>query len=109
MKNIQKDWKEIGFVPRKFSNELWEEFRSLCNLFFERLKSGYQKINEEEEKSLKKKDKFIKGIEKLEIPLRPKPLNLFLMVFGRNTIFLGRYLAIPTPKTLNHLKRNSFP
>ena len=48
MKNIQKDWKSIGFIPRKLSDQLWEEFSSKCNIYFDRIKAGYQKISEME-------------------------------------------------------------
>ena len=68
MKNIQKDWRAIGFVPRKISNTQWEEFRSQCNLYFERIKSGYERINKNEEKAHQKKEKFIKSIESFQIP-----------------------------------------
>lgn len=68
MKNIQKDWKAIGFVPRKLSNLLWEEFRAQCNLYFDRIKSRYQKINESELEANKKKETFIQGISSLKIP-----------------------------------------
>lgn len=68
MKNIQKDWRAIGFVPRKISNKQWEEFRSQCNLYFERIKSGYQRINKNEEKAHQKKEKFIRFIESFQIP-----------------------------------------
>ena len=105
MKNIQKDWKEIGFVPRKFSNELWEEFRSLCNLFFERLKSGYQKINEEEEKSLKKKDKFIKGIEKLEIPLETEAFKSFFDGVWEEYNLLGKVSGDTNTKNIESFKK----
>ena len=43
MKEIQKDWKDIGFIQRKISNQLWEEFRSNCNLYFDRIKDGLRK------------------------------------------------------------------
>ena len=33
---IQKEWKTIGAVPRKFSEEMWQEFTALCDDFFNR-------------------------------------------------------------------------
>ena len=68
MKNIQKEWRVIGFVPRKISNTLWEKFRSQCNLYFERIKSGYQRINKNEEEAYQKKEDFVKAIENFQIP-----------------------------------------
>ena len=31
---LQKQWKEIGAVPRKKSEQLWKRFRSACDAFF---------------------------------------------------------------------------
>ena len=33
--NLQKQWKEIGAVPRKKSEQLWKRFRAACDEFFE--------------------------------------------------------------------------
>ena len=32
--NLQKQWKEIGAVPRKKSEQLWKRFRAACDVFF---------------------------------------------------------------------------
>ena len=32
--NLQKQWKEIGAVPRKKSEQLWKRFRGACDEFF---------------------------------------------------------------------------
>ncbi len=32
---LQKQWKEIGAVPRKKSEQLWKRFRAACDAFFE--------------------------------------------------------------------------
>ena len=32
---LQKEWKEIGAVPRKKSEQLWKRFRAACDEFFE--------------------------------------------------------------------------
>lgn len=36
-KKIQADWKNIGHVPRKYSDKIWHEFKDACNHFFERI------------------------------------------------------------------------
>ena len=33
---LQKQWKEIGSVPRKKSEQLWTRFRAACDAFFEK-------------------------------------------------------------------------
>jgi hypothetical protein len=37
MKKIQDDWKKIGHVPRKNSDKIWNEFKSACNHYFDKL------------------------------------------------------------------------
>lgn len=50
MKEIQRDWKNIGHVPRKYSDKIWEEFKKACNHYFDRLhksKNAAQKVEHE--------------------------------------------------------------
>ena len=77
MKNIQKDWRKIGFVPRKLSNVLWEEFKAICNLYFDRVKSGYQKINEAEAAAYNVKNEFIENLKTLSLPNDIEALKIF--------------------------------
>ena len=77
MKNIQKDWRAIGFISRKISNSLWEEFRSQCNLYFDRIKSGYQRINKNELEAHQKKEAFINKIIGFQIPPEIDPFKEF--------------------------------
>ena len=77
MKNIQKEWRTIGFIPRKYSDQLWEEFRSNCNLYFERIKTGYEKISEKELEIKKEKEVFIQRIKDFKIPNEFKDFKLF--------------------------------
>jgi hypothetical protein len=77
MKNIQKEWRNIGFIPIKYSDQLWEEFRSNCNLYFERIKTGYEKISEKELEIKKEKEVFIQRIKDFKIPNEFKDFKLF--------------------------------
>jgi hypothetical protein len=43
---LQEKWKTIGFGPRKENEEVWQEFRSLCNQFFTDKKSFFSTIQE---------------------------------------------------------------
>ena len=63
MKELQKQWKTIGFVPRKLDNKFWDEFSDIHKLYFDRLKSGYQKLSPEQETLHKEK---LNHIEKLK-------------------------------------------
>lgn len=37
LKQIQAEWKKIGYVPKAESDRIWKEFRAACNHFFDRL------------------------------------------------------------------------
>ena len=50
---IQNEWKKVGYIPRKISNSLWNEFRPLCNEFFNKLKSSNPKPTNEQRKAKK--------------------------------------------------------
>ncbi|MFQ5791560.1 MAG: DUF349 domain-containing protein, partial [Acidobacteriota bacterium] len=38
LRRLQGDWKKVGSVPRKKSEEVWERFRKACDHFFDRYK-----------------------------------------------------------------------
>ena len=63
MKDFQKEWKAIGFVPRKLDNKLWKEFSDIQKEYFNRLKSGYEHISPEKEILLNKKKSFLDKIK----------------------------------------------
>ena len=63
MKDIQSQWRTIGFVPRKLDNKFWAEFSDIHKVYFDRLKSGYQKLSPEQETLHKEK---LNHIEKLK-------------------------------------------
>ena len=63
MKDFQKEWKAIGFVPRKLDNKLWKEFSDIQKEYFNRLKSGYEQISPEKEILLNKKKSFLDKIK----------------------------------------------
>ena len=68
VKKNQSKWKSIGFIPRKIDNKLWKDFSNLNNLYFERIKSGYNKLNENETKLYNLKKDLINKINTLKVP-----------------------------------------
>ena len=68
MKDLQKEWKRVGFVPRKLDNKLWKKFSDLHEVYFDRLKSGYQKLSESQEAIQQKKLAFIENLKVLTLP-----------------------------------------
>ena len=59
IKVIQEEWKKVGYLPRKISNSLWDDFKPLLNKFYDMLKSGAVNMDENEQKIFDKKSKFI--------------------------------------------------
>ena len=63
VKIIQEEWKKVGYLPRKISNSLWEEFKPIVNRYYDILKSGAINLNVKEQKTFDEKAKFIDKIK----------------------------------------------
>ena len=59
IKAIQEEWKKVGYLPRKISNSLWDDFKPLLNKFYDILKSGAVNMDKNEQEIFDKKSKFI--------------------------------------------------
>ncbi len=57
--SLQKEWKEIGPVPRKYSDKIWKRFRAACDEFFNRKSDFFKNSHKEEEENLKKKEALV--------------------------------------------------
>ncbi len=62
---LQKEWKAIGPVPRKVSQEIWLRFNGACNYFFEQKAAATGDQRKEEEANLEKKNSIIARLEAL--------------------------------------------
>lgn len=60
---LQKEWKNIGAVPRKYSDSLWKRFVSACDYFFEQKTQATASQNEEEKKNLEAKKIILEKIK----------------------------------------------
>jgi hypothetical protein len=61
--NLQKEWKNIGPVPRKHSDKIWKRFRSACDEFFQNKSKFFSSVVESEKDNLEKKLDLIRRIE----------------------------------------------
>ncbi|MGA0431035.1 MAG: DUF349 domain-containing protein [Flavobacteriaceae bacterium] len=77
VKSLQKEWRKVGHLPKKFLS-LRNEFLNSCNLFFDRLKSGYQKMTPEDETLIKKRQTFMNKFKKVTLPDDVDQINAFL-------------------------------
>ena len=72
--DLQKQWKEIGAVPRKKSEQLWKQFRAACDEFFaERDKNATPENNYFA--NLKAKKKIVEDI-KAYVPVEDAEANI---------------------------------
>jgi hypothetical protein len=61
---LQKEWKEIGPVPRKQSERCWKRFRKACDHFFNRKTEFFTDLDTSYEDNLKAKNAIIEDLEK---------------------------------------------
>ena len=64
MKRIQREWKTIGHVPRKYSDKIWNDFKNACNYYFDRFHAIKNKAHNEESANF---DKKFACLEKLKV------------------------------------------
>ena len=62
---LQKQWKTIGAVPRKVSDELWKRFVGACDHFFEAKNQATAGEREEQKQNLEKKQNIIERLRAL--------------------------------------------
>ena len=61
--HFQKQWKEIGPVPRKQAEAIWKRFRSACDIFFTRKAEHFSKLESSFEDNLAKKEALLGELE----------------------------------------------
>jgi len=64
---IQKQWKEIGAVPRKDSDIIWNRFRSACDCFFNNKTEHYNSLETEYVVNLEAKRKLIDRLKEFSL------------------------------------------
>jgi len=63
---LQKEWKDIGPVPRKHSERTWKRFRKACDNFFDKKAQFFSNLDTSYEDNLKAKIAVIEELEKFE-------------------------------------------
>ncbi len=67
MKQIQEEWKQIGHVPRKYSDKIWAEFKEACNHYFDKLKEQKNEENSEEIEAFDKKKAYLESLREFQL------------------------------------------
>ena len=61
--SIQRAWKEIGPVPRKYSDTIWRRFRAACDYFFENKAKHFSSIDGEQSENLALKKELLTEVK----------------------------------------------
>nr|WP_315163920.1 DUF349 domain-containing protein [uncultured Flavobacterium sp.] len=67
MKQIQEEWKQIGHVPRKYSDKIWKEFKDACNHYFDKLKEQKNEENGEEVEAFDNKKAYLEKLRAFQL------------------------------------------
>ncbi len=62
---LQKEWKTIGAVSKKYGDQLWNDFLAACNHFFEARNAAHAGTRSEEQANLEKKRGVIEKLKAL--------------------------------------------
>jgi hypothetical protein len=74
LKKIQADWKKIGHVPRKFSDDIWKRFKAACNHYFDRYHDQKNSLNKEQQVVVDAKKAFLETVKELKEPTKDEIL-----------------------------------
>ncbi len=67
MKQIQDEWKQIGHVPRKYSDKIWKEFKDACNHYFDKVKEQKHEENTEEVAAFDSKKAYLETLREFQL------------------------------------------
>jgi hypothetical protein len=67
MKQIQEEWKQIGHVPKKYSDKIWKEFKDACNHYFDKLKEHKSEENTDEVAAFDNKKAYLDTLRSFEL------------------------------------------
>ena len=63
---LQREWKSIGPVAKKYSDAIWQRFISACDAFYEKRKAAGSSQRSEEQQNLAKKQAVITELKALD-------------------------------------------
>ena len=64
--DLQKKWREIGTVPKKYSDQIWQRFNAACDAFFEAKKEAGADTRSEQQENLEKKKAIIERLAAID-------------------------------------------
>ena len=64
---LQAKWKDIGAVPRRYSEQIWKRFRAACDAFFDHKSKHFAGVESQYEDNLRKKQALIEEMAAADI------------------------------------------
>ncbi len=103
--NLQKEWKKIGPVPRRYSDKIWTRFRAACDEFFNRKSDFFANIGEREKENLEKKKELIEKIKNHEFGVNKEENLDILKGFQREWTGIGHVPIKEKDKIQNEFRK----
>jgi hypothetical protein len=86
LKDLQKKWKDIGPVPEKLREKVFQEFKDACDFFFGQRRNEFDKAEAEQEVNLQQKDALCQELETMTSARAGTPEQLQDIVERFNSI-----------------------
>lgn len=66
VEEIQKEWRTIGFAPKKDNQRIYDQYRALCDKFFNARNAFYKQIRDSLNSNMERKQQLIDKAESLQ-------------------------------------------
>lgn len=66
MRELQEQWKKTGPVAKKYTEKLWQRFRTACDAFYSHRKEFFSGINQSQDENLRLKRELVARIQQFE-------------------------------------------
>ena len=98
---LQKEWKKVGAVARKYSDDLWKRFTQACDDFFEakRANDPSEATKDNENRNLADRNKLLRQYDKIKQELTTAENNILFFTTkskGKNALLDGVQSKIKT-------------
>ncbi len=103
---LQQEWRQIGPVPKRYSDKIWKRFRAACDAYFEKKSSYFSNIQENEKENLKKKEELIERIDSFEFSENKNENLDALKNFQREWMEIG-HVPMETKEKLQNTYRQA--
>lgn len=103
IKDLQSAWKEVGPVPDKVREKVYQEFKEVCDYFFGQRRNSFEKVDREQEDNLTKKNEICLSIETMIADKTVDPEKLKSLVSEFNDIGFVPKRAINSRERFNKL------